>query len=465
MSGLLGTLDMGQRALQAQMKGLELTGHNLANVNNPNYSRQRIEVSSTYQVDAGMDSRGTGVGVVTIEQIRDQILDSQIRSEKSVTGFLESRMTGLDYIQTGMGSVLNPFGQEGAGGLDTQLENLVASMHDVSSDPSSRTSRHMFLDAADTLATEMRNMDQQIQQLEDRWDDELNLRVEETNLILDKVASLNQSIQKAERGGANTANDLRDQRVNTLESLSELIPIDVNSDANGRLQINVNGVPVIDGETVVSRLSAEAQQDGAPAIFWQPDGQAFAPSEGRLGGIQDVRNTTLLEMRDQINAIAEDLIQTMNQSHFQGFALDDSTGRDLFIGQNASDIQLNQDLKDHPEWLQVSSRQGETGNNETISNMINEMQASRAGLGERTYVEAHADLVAQLGQSIRSSRSDLEDQQAMEALMINQRESISGVSLDEEMTQLVKYQRAFEASARLVSIVDDMLSTIVAMGR
>ncbi|MBT3597224.1 MAG: flagellar hook-associated protein FlgK [Verrucomicrobia bacterium] len=465
MSGLLGTLDMGQRALQTQMKGLELTGHNLANVNNPNYSRQRIEVSSTYQVDAGMDSRGTGVGVVTIQQIRDQILDSQIRSEKSVTGFLESRMTGLDYIQTGMGSVLNPFGQEGAGGLDTQLENLIASMHDVSSDPSSRTSRHMFLDAADTLATEMRSVDQQIQQLEDRWDDELNLRVEETNLILDQVASLNQSIQKAERGGANTANDLRDQRVKTLESLSELIPIDVNSDANGRLQINVNGVSVIDGETVVSRLSAEAQQQGAPAIFWQPDGQAFTPSEGRLGGIQDIRNTTLLEIRNQINAIAEDLIQTMNQSHSQGFALDDSNGRDLFIGQNASDIQVNQDLKDHPEWLQASSRQGETGNNETISNMINEMQASRAGLGERTYVEAHADLVAQLGQSIRSSRSDLEDQQAMEALMINQRESISGVSLDEEMTQLVKYQRAFQASARLVSIVDDMLSTIVTMGR
>jgi len=465
MSGLLGTLDMGQRALQTQMKGLELTGHNLANVNNPDYSRQRIEISSTYQVDAGMDSRGTGVGVVTIQQIRDQILDSQIRSEKSVTGFLESRMTGLDYIQTGLGSVLNPFGEEGAGGLNTQLENLIASMHEVSSDPSSRTSRHMFLDAADTLATEMRSMDQQIQQLEDRWDDELNVRVEETNLILDQIASLNQSIQKAERGGANTANDLRDQRAKALESLSELIPFEVNSDANGRLQVNANGVSVIDGETVISKLSTEAQAQGAPAIIWQPDGQVFAPSEGRLGGIQDVRNTTLLEMRGQINAIAEDLIQTMNQSHSQGFALDGSNGRDLFIGQNASDIQVNQDLKDHPEWLQASSRQGETGNNETISNMINEMQASRAGLGQRTYVEAHADLVAELGQSIRSSRSDLEDQQAMEALMINQRESISGVSLDEEMTQLVKYQRAFEASARLVSIVDDMLSTIVTMGR
>ena len=86
MSGLLGTLDMGNRALQTQMKGLELTGHNLANVNNPGFSRQRMEVGSTYQLEAGHQSRGTGVDIQTIQQIRDQILDAQIRSEKSTTG-------------------------------------------------------------------------------------------------------------------------------------------------------------------------------------------------------------------------------------------------------------------------------------------------------------------------------------------------------------------------------------------
>ena len=465
MSGLLGTLDMGQRALQTQMKGLELTGHNLANVNNPNYSRQRIEVASTYSVNPGSHSQGTGVDVVGVQQIRDQILDTQIRSEKSITGFLEARMTGLEYIQTSMGSVLNPFGTEGSGGLNARLGDLVSSLHEVSADPSSRTSRHMFLDAAEAVASEMRSMDQQLTQLEDRWDEELNIRVDETNHILDQIASLNRSIQKVEGGGSNTANDLRDQRAKTLESLSEMLPIEISSDNNGKLQVQVNGVSIIDGQTVVSTLSAQPQPPEAPALVWQPDGQALNPGEGRLGGILDVRGSVLADMREQINTMAEDLIQSMNQVHAQGFALDGSNGRNLYTGQNASDIRINQDLKDHPEWLQASSRRGESGNNETITAMVQEMQTPRAGLGQRTYVEAHADLVAQIGQSLQSTRSALEDQQAMQSLMERQRESISGVSLDEEMTQLVKYQRAFEASARLVTIVDDMLSTIVTMGR
>ena len=114
MSGLLGTLDMGNRALQTQMKGLELTGHNLANVNNPGFSRQRMEVDSTYQLEAGQQSRGTGVAIQSIQQIRDQILDAQIRSEKSTTGFLESKMTGLEYMQAGLGPVLNIMGQDGS---------------------------------------------------------------------------------------------------------------------------------------------------------------------------------------------------------------------------------------------------------------------------------------------------------------------------------------------------------------
>ena len=106
MSGLLGTLDMGNQALQTQIKGLELTGHNLANVNNPGFSRQRMEVDSTYQLETGQQSLGTGVAIQSIQQIRDQILDAQIRSEKSTTGFLESKMTGLEYMQAGLGPVL-----------------------------------------------------------------------------------------------------------------------------------------------------------------------------------------------------------------------------------------------------------------------------------------------------------------------------------------------------------------------
>jgi flagellar hook-associated protein 1 FlgK len=469
MSGLLGTLDMGNQALQAQMKGLNVTSHNLANVNNPNYSRQRVELTSTYQVQAGVDPRGTGVGVVSVQQIRDLVLDAQIRSDRSVTGYLESQVVGLEYIQAGMGSVLDSFGHDGNGsggadGMTALLTNMSNSLQEVANDPASRISRFKFLDAADALADQFRDMDAKINGLESNWDKELTSKVDATNHALDQLASLNKSIQKAERGGAYTANDLRDQRTRTLEELSELMPIEVNTDVTGRLQVQSQGVSIIDGETVVSRLDAVDQGQGGLTLTWQTGGEAFSPSEGRLGGILSLRDDVLTNFRSEINVMAGEMIQTFNQIHAGGFAMDGSTGRDLFVGQDASSIQINPDILKNPDLLQVSSRQGEAGNNENVSLLIDEMRSPRAGLNQRTFIEAHADLVASFGQSLQTSRSDLENQQSLVSVLELQRDSISGVSLDEEMTELVKYQRAFEASARLVNIVDDMLSTVVSLG-
>lgn len=162
--------------------------------------------------------------------------------------------------------------------------------------------------------------------------------------------------------------------------------------------------------------------------------------------------------------MAGEMIQTFNQIHAQGFAMDGTTGRNLFVGQDASDIQVNSDILENPELLQASSRRGEAGNNENVALLIEEMRSPRAGLNQRTFIETHADIVASFGQSLRESRIDLEDHQSLVSALEFQRDSISGVSLDEEMTELVKYQRAFEASARLVNIVDDMLSTVVSLG-
>jgi flagellar hook-associated protein 1 FlgK len=211
-------------------------------------------------------------------------------------------------------------------------------------------------------------------------------------------------------------------------------------------------------------LDAVDQGQGGLTLTWQTGGEAFSPSEGRLGGILSLRDDVLTNFRSEINVMAGEMIQTFNQIHAGGFAMDGSTGRDLFVGQDASSIQINPDILKNPDLLQVSSRQGEAGNNENVSLLIDEMRSPRAGLNQRTFIEAHADLVASFCQSLQTSRSDLENQQSLVSVLELQRDSISGVSLDEEMTELVKYQRAFEASARLVNIVDDMLSTVVSLG-
>jgi len=470
MSGLLGTLDMGNRALQTQMKGLELTGHNLANVNNPGFSRQRMEVDATYQLEAGQQSRGTGVALQSIQQIRDQILDAQIRSEKSVTGFLESKMTGLEYMQAGLGSVMDVFSQDGqltggANGMTALFNDFTSKLHEVANDPSSRSARQSFLDAAQNLTGKIQETSSQAQKLQIRLDDEIKTLTGESNELIAQLAELNQSIQKVERGGLKTANELRDQRVEILEQLGTLMPLEISTAENGKMLVQSGATILIEGENVLNTLLIEPLPEGGLILNWNNDETPFKPQEGRFGGLFDLKSGALNELQVQNDTLARGLMEIFNGIHSKGFAKDGSTGRNLFIGTDAVSLEVDPAILQDPNLLQASSRPDEAGNNEIIQKMITAMSDKQAQLDGRNFVEVHADMVSDLGLSIKNTQRALEDQQSLETLMQKQRESISGVSIDEEMTQLVKYQRAFEASAKLIGIVDEMLGTVLSMSR
>jgi len=470
MSGLLGTLDMGNRALQTQMKGLELTGHNLANVNNPGFSRQRMEVDSTYQLEAGHQSRGTGVDIQTIQQIRDQILDAQIRSEKSTTGFLESKMTGLEYMQAGLGPVLNIMGQDGqhsggATGLTALFNDFSGKMHEIANDPSSRNARQSFIDAAQNLTDKIQETSLQAQELQTRLDDEIKTVASESNNLIERIAELNQSIQKVERGGLKTANELRDQRIEVLEQLSELMPLDVSTAESGKMLVLSGATVLVEGEDVLNSILVEPLPEGDLTLNWNNDNAPFQPQEGRLGGLFDLKSGALREVQTKNETLAKGLIDIFNTIHGAGFAKDGSTGRALFVGTDAASLKVDPEILQNPTLLQVASRPDEPGNNDIIQDMITAMGENQAQLDDRNFIEMHADMVSELGQTIRNTKRELEDQKSLESLMQKQRESISGVSIDEEMTQLVRYQRAFEASAKLIGIVDEMLGTVLSMSR
>ena len=457
MSGLLGTLDMGNRALQTQMKGLELTGHNLANVNNPGFSRQRMEVDATYQLEAGQQSRGTGVDIQTIQQIRDQILDAQIRSEKSTTGFLESKMTGLEYMQAGLGPVLNIMGQDGqqsggATGLTALFNDFSGKLHEVANDPS-RNARQSFIDAAQNLTgQDPGNKFTRLKNFKPGWTMKSRLlRRKATNLI-ERIAELNQSIQKIERGGLKTANELRDQRIEVLEQLSELMPLDVSTAESGKMLVLSGATVLVEGEDVLNSILVEPLPEGDLTLNWNNDNAPFQPQEGRLGGLFDLKTGALREVQTKNETLAKGLMDIFNTIHGAGFAKDGSTGRALFVGTDAASLKVDPEILQNPTLLQVASRPDEPGNNDIIQDMITAMGENQAQLDDRNFIEMHADMVSELGQTIRNTKRELEDQKSLESLMQKQRESISGVSIDEEMTQLVRYQRAFEASAKLIGL-------------
>ncbi len=155
----------------------------------------------------------------------------------------------------------------------------------------------------------------------------------------------------------------------------------------------------------------------------------------------------------------------MNDIHRTGFGLEGTTGKDFFEGTSASDIQVNQDLLINPAKLQASRAANEVGDNSTVLELAQLGHESIAELDGQTFVEHQSQTVVALGEAMRSVDTGLSDQEVVSTFLTKQRDAVSGVSLDEEMTDLTRFQKAFSASARLITVIDGMLEDVIAMKR
>jgi flagellar hook-associated protein 1 FlgK len=182
-----------------------------------------------------------------------------------------------------------------------------------------------------------------------------------------------------------------------------------------------------------------------------------------MQGTIAARDGALQALRRDVNALASDLITKINAIHVTGYSLTGSTGQDLFSGTDASDIAVNSALAGNPALLQGSAVSGAVGDNQVALALAQLANAPQASLGNQTFSQRYSETVATFGQALSNVNSQLADQEIVQTMLWRQRDAVSGVSLDEEMTDMIKYQRAFEASARLISTVDELLETVISM--
>jgi flagellar hook-associated protein 1 FlgK len=186
---------------------------------------------------------------------------------------------------------------------------------------------------------------------------------------------------------------------------------------------------------------------------------------GSMHGAMEVRDGAIADLQKSLDTLASSLITQVNQVHSAGFSLTGSTGAAFFTGTNAATIGVNTALRDNPALIQASGVSGAAGDNQVALALAQLGSKAQAGLANQTFGQHYGQTTAALGNAMVDVNQKLGDQQMVENWLTQQRDSISGVSLDEEMTELVKYQKAFEASARLVNTVDEMLDTVLSLKR
>ncbi|MBP9901822.1 MAG: flagellar hook-associated protein FlgK [Verrucomicrobiota bacterium] len=470
MLGLFGTLNLGARSLQTQQQGIEVAGQNLANVNNAAYARQRVALQTSVTINGQIGPQGTGAEAVAIVQIRSGLLDDQIQAETSVRGSLEAQQLALQYAEANLGTQIDRVASgsdtasvSGAHNLAGGLSDLFNSFQSVSANPTSMTERESLLMNAVTLTTQFQQVDQRLGNLTASLNESVETDVGSANQLLADIAKLNDQIGIAEASSNGVANDLRDLRQQKIEALAKVVKIDVATGAQGSADISIAGTTMVSGNEVAETLQTYDAGGGQILVRAASTATPLTLTGGSLQGTIDARDGAVASLRTSINSLAAQLISEVNVIHAAGFSLTGSTGENFFTGTNAADMQVNSTLLNDPSLFQAAGVAGGTGENQVALALAQLAGKKLPALNGQTLSQGYSQTVAALGQSLASVNTQLSDQEVVEKMLTQQRSSVSGVSLDEEMTDLTKFQRAYQASAKLISIVDEMLDTVVNM--
>jgi len=457
---------MGARSLAVEQEEMTISGQNLSNVNNPSYADEQLDVSDATPVETSIGEEGTGIQMTGISESRNPLLDSQIQAEASVSGSLTAQQTNLQnaeaYLDEQITSSSTSATPDSPNGLAADLSNLFGSFQSLSTDPSNLSLRQTAVQGAQEVTAQLNQVSTQLSTVQADLNTSVQNDVTSANQDLNTIATLNQQIVEAQSSGG-SADQLVDQREQTLENLAGLANLSTTTQANGAVDVSIGGVTMVSGVSVTDSLQAYDPGNGQLQIQAQNAGTHITLTGGSIEGEITARDGALASLQSGLNTVASQLITQVNTIYSHGYDLNGNTGQDLFTGTNASNIGVNSNVAADPSQFQAAGVPGAAGDN-TVALALAELgNQNITGLNNQTFSANYAQTVSDLGNSISSVNDQLNNSQAVTQMLTNDRASASGVSLDSEMTNLLQYQKSYEASAELISTLNEMLQTAVSM--
>ncbi|HEY5297134.1 MAG TPA: flagellar hook-associated protein FlgK [Verrucomicrobiae bacterium] len=470
MLGLLGTLNLASRSLQTQMTGVEVAGQNLANINTTGYTRQSVEIQTSPDISTTIGPEGTGANAVAIQQVVNAILNNQIQSQQSTSGYWSAQQTALQSAQTSLNEFLNGTGSATSSstnsttdtGLSGQLSSLFADFQSVATSPTSISARQQLISDAQTLAATFNQINTQLDTSRTTLNTSLGNDVDSANKLLSGIADLNKQISTADFNGA-TPNDLLDEREQDLENLSNLTNITTSTGTNGAVDVSIGGQSLVSGNQVLDTIQTYDAGGGQLLVQTATGGVNLTLTGGSMQGTIDARDGELATMQSSINTLASTLITQVNTIHSGGFNLTGTNGANFFNGSDAATITVNAALASNPSLFQASGSATANSDNSVARQLADLASTAQSGLNNQTFSDSYGQTVAALGDSLQTANDQVNNQTAVTNMLSTQRGSVSGVNVDEEMTNLMSFQRAYEASAQLVTTLNTMLGDVLAM--
>ncbi|MCK4655614.1 MAG: flagellar hook-associated protein FlgK [candidate division Zixibacteria bacterium] len=450
-------LEIGKRALLAHQLSLNTTGHNIANVNTPGYTRQRVEVGAAAPVESMYGPVGMGVDVTNVKHIRDLFLNGRWRQENENLGQWQARAKRLAQIE-------GFFNEPQDASLGAILSEFWASWHDLANKPEASETRKAVIQQAQLVTNAFHQLHGQLSQLSQSVDVDIQNRLKEINNIGSEIADLNRQVAYVELGGEN-ANDLRDRRDLLIDQLSQYVDVNVREDDLGRTTVYLGAMAFVD-ETSYWPLEAQKVSSGNGTkidIRWQ--GSTFEPTffKGEMKALTAMRDEVIPDYLNKLNTLSKAIVDNVNAAHRAGYGLDGLGGINFFdpLLTDADQIVINIEVLDDPSKI-AASTSGEVGDGSNALMIADVLKVNRIMSSNMETIEQYySSMVGSIGMHVQEANAQTENYTLLVQQIENSRQSVQGVSLDEEMANLVKFQHAYAAAARVITVMDEALSTLI----
>nr|WP_218860255.1 flagellar hook-associated protein FlgK [Petropleomorpha daqingensis] len=463
-------MNTARTALWAQQRAMDVTGQNIANMNTVGYSRQRAELQSlggtavpaTYAVNNNV---GEGVSAEKVSRIRDAFLESRAQLEQATTASMTVADTTYSQIE-------DAFREPGDTGIQAQLSDMWAAWGDVHDNSTNPGPRSEVLERTQTLVSGIRTTRAALDQ---QWGgnyDGLKTLVQDVNATASSIADLNESIRRATINGL-PSNELADKRDALVLQLSQQIGATSAPADDGRITVSVGGATLVSGGSALKlQLVGSSDPDDLatdpPRVVTDPVGTLVRPG-GTAEGQLTAMTSTIPQYRNAIDSLAKNLATELNAAHQAGYdqdgvqgvaLLDDGAGDPTKITAANLTLAITDGRKLAASTLSPAAAGGSASGDSTNADAIYQLSLSTTGTDA-----SYRKMIVGLGVQASTATNRLSAQSVISSQVDASRESVSGVNLDEEMSNLLQYQHAYAAAGKLVSAVNDMLDTLINMVR
>jgi len=440
-------------SLAASQDEVNVSSNNLANANTPGYARERVVLEEQPSFSTGtLGDLGSGVAVASVRSIRDPLLDASVQQETQQQSASQEIVNAMQPVQTLFVS--------GNGGVSDEMSSFFNDLQELSTSPSDPTLRATVLSDASNLASAFQTTATQLTGTQQSLDLGVTQSVSQINQLTTQLAQVNGQLITAQGSGQN-ANNLQDQQQNLLSQLSSLIGFSVTQSSEGQTISTANGTPLVVGSQSFALSTATNSSTGFQDVI-SAQGQDITSqiSTGQLGGLIQARDVQVAGVLSSLNTLASSFASAINTVNENGYDLTGTQGTAMFsvTPGNGAAASMSVAMTSASQ-IAASSSATASGDNSNLLAMIN--VGTQPLVNSQTPTQLLSGIVYQVGNDVSQAQSDSDAGSLMLTQLQDEQGSVEGVSTDEEASNLLTYQQAYQAAARVVTVVDDL--TLVAL--